>query len=107
MELAFILVYAAILGLVAPYLGIDLKLIGSLVPGAIALVFGTLSWAALTWVGLPYDEAWIWLIVMLGMPAAIWFGAKYIDKRRAAGKSLKPVAKKDNSNKDDAVILSA
>ena len=38
MELAFILVYAAILGLVAPYLGIDLKLIGSLVPGAIALV---------------------------------------------------------------------
>ena len=62
MELAFILVYAAILGLVAPYLGIDLKLIGSLVPGAIALVFGALSWAALTWVGLPYDEAWIWLI---------------------------------------------
>jgi hypothetical protein len=44
---------------------------------------------------------------MLGMPAAIWFGAKYIDKRRAAGKSLKPAAKKANSNNDDVVILSA
>ncbi|MEN9965837.1 MAG: hypothetical protein RJA60_834 [Actinomycetota bacterium] len=84
MELAFILVYAAILGLVAPYLGIDLKLIGSLVPGAIALVFGTLSWAALTWVGLPYDEAWIWLIVMLGMPAVMILSVRFMSAKRSA-----------------------
>jgi hypothetical protein len=84
MELAFILVYAAILGLVAPYLGIDLKLIGSLVPGAIALVFGTLSWAALTWVGLPYDEAWIWLIVMLGMPAVMILSVRIMSAKRSA-----------------------
>jgi hypothetical protein len=84
MELAFILVYAAILGLVAPYLGIDLKLIGSLVPGAIALVFGTLSWAALTWVGLPYDETWIWLIVMLGMPAVMIFSVRWMSAKRSA-----------------------
>lgn len=84
MELAFILVYAAILGLVAPYLGIDLKLIGSIVPGAIALVFGTLSWAALTWVGLPYDEAWIWLIVMLGMPAVMILSVRFMSAKRSA-----------------------
>ena len=84
MELAFILIYAAILGLVAPYLGIDLKLIGSLVPGAIALVFGTLSWAALTWVGLPYDEAWIWLIVMLGMPAVMILSVRFMSAKRSA-----------------------
>ena len=84
MELAFILVYAAILGLVAPYLGIDLKLIGSLVPGAIALVFGTLSWAALTWVGLPYDEAWIWLVVMLGMPAVMILSVRFMSAKRSA-----------------------
>jgi hypothetical protein len=44
---------------------------------------------------------------MLGMPAAIWFGAKYIQKRREAGKSLKPASKKDNSANDDIIILSA
>jgi hypothetical protein len=44
---------------------------------------------------------------MLGMPAAIWFGAKYIQKRREAGKPLKPAAKKTDSNADDIIILSA
>ena len=84
MELAFILVYAAILGLVAPYLGIDLKLIGSLVPGAIALVFGSITWAVLTWVGLQYDEAWIWLIVMLGMPAVMVLSVRWMSAKRSA-----------------------
>jgi hypothetical protein len=84
MELAFILIYAAILGLVAPYLGIDLKVIGSLVPGAIALVFGSLSWAVLTWVGLQYDEAWIWLIVMLGMPAIMILSVRWMSAKRSA-----------------------
>jgi len=84
MELAFILVYAAILGLVAPFLGIDVKRIGSLVPGAIALVFGAVVWAILTWVGFKYDEAWIWLIVMLGMPSAMVFGVRRISAKRSA-----------------------
>lgn len=84
MELAFILIYAAILGLVAPFLGIDIKRIGSLVPGAIALVFGALVWALLTWVGLKYDEAWIWLIVMLGMPAAMVLVVRRISSKRPA-----------------------
>jgi hypothetical protein len=84
MELAFILVYAAILGLVAPFLGIDVKRIGSLVPGAISLVFGAVVWAILTWVGLKYDEAWIWLIVMLGMPAAMFLGVRRISSKRPA-----------------------
>jgi hypothetical protein len=84
MELAFILVYAAILGLVAPFLGIDVKRIGSLVPGAIALVFGAMAWAILTWLGFQYDEAWIWLVVMLGMPAAMVFGVRRIASKRPA-----------------------
>lgn len=84
MELAFILVYAAILGLVAPFLGIDVKRIGSLVPGAISLVFGSIAWALLTWFGFKYDEAWIWLIVMLGMPAAMIFSVRLISAKRSA-----------------------
>lgn len=84
MELAFILVYAAILGLVAPYLGLDTKAMGSLVPGAIALVKGALAWAVLTWCGMHYDQAWIWVIVMLAMPAAMVIGVRRMAKQRAA-----------------------
>jgi hypothetical protein len=83
MELAFILVYAAILGLVAPYLGIDVKKIGSLVPGAIALTKGALAWAFLTWCGMHYDQAWIWVIVMLAMPAAMVIGTRWLSSKRA------------------------
>lgn len=107
LNVLFIVIYAGILGLVAPYVGIKSDNYGSLVPTALGLVSGSVLWILLTWVGLHYDEAWIWVIVMLGMPAAMWFGAKYIDRRRAAGKSLKPAAKKDSSANDDVVILSA
>ena len=82
MELAFILVYAAILGLVAPYLGINTQAVGSLVPGAIALVKGALAWAVLTWCGMHYDQAWIWIIVMLAMPAAMVIGVRWMANKR-------------------------
>jgi hypothetical protein len=44
---------------------------------------------------------------MLGMPAAMWFGGKLIEKRRKEGKSLKPSSKKKNSDStaDEIVIL--
>ena len=84
MELAFILVYAAILGLVAPYLGLNTKAMGSLVPGAIALVKGALAWAVLTWCGMHYDQAWIWVIVVLAMPAAMVIGVRRMATQRAA-----------------------
>ena len=84
MELAFMLVYAVILGLVAPYLGLAVEQIGALVPGAIALVSGSLAWALLTWLGLQYDEAWIWLIAMLGMPTAMVFGVRKLAAKRSA-----------------------
>ena len=112
LNVLFIVIYALILGLVAPYIGVKSDHYGSLVPTALGVISGSLLWIVGTWAGLHYDQAWIWLIVMLGMPAAIWFGAKFIEKRRAAGKSLKPgdkkpAAKKDETKADDIVILSA
>ncbi len=67
---AVILVYAAILGLVAPYIGIESEHLGALVPSAFAFVAGSLLSLILTWVGLPFANAWFWIIVMLLMPAA-------------------------------------
>jgi uncharacterized membrane protein YfcA len=107
LNVLFIVIYAGILGLVAPYVGIKSDNYGSFVPTSLGVISGSVLWILGTWVGLHYDQVWIWLIVMLGMPAAIWFGAKFIEKRREAGKSLKFAAKKDSSANDDIVILSA
>jgi hypothetical protein len=52
-------------------------------PGAIATIYGALLWAILTWTGLSYTDPWIWLIVMLTMPVAMWFGAKRVEASRA------------------------
>jgi hypothetical protein len=39
-------------------------------------------WVLLTWLGFGYTDAWIWSIVMLGMPVAMFFGARALDKQR-------------------------
>lgn len=83
LNILFIVIYAGLLGLVAPYIGLDSDAYGSYVPTGLAIVSGSALWLILTWAGLHYDQAWIWLIVMLGMPAATWFGAKYLEKARA------------------------
>jgi hypothetical protein len=83
LDVAFLAVYGAILGLVAPYVGVTSHRYHVVVPGAIAISFGALLFGALTWTGLSYTEPWIWLIVMLTMPVAMWFGAKRLDAHRA------------------------
>jgi hypothetical protein len=82
MEIAFLVVYAAILGLVAPYVIGKREQYGSLVPAVASLVAGSALWAILTWVGLKYDEGWIWVIVMLAMPAALFIATSYLAKQR-------------------------
>lgn len=84
---AVILIYSAILGLVAPYIGIESEHLGELVPSAFAFLKGMFLSLILTWVGLPFDNAWFWIIVMLLMPAAAWFGPRWLLARRAAADS--------------------
>lgn len=84
MEILVLLAYAAILALVAPFVLPKTEHYGSLVPAALSLVSGAVLWLLLTWFGFHYDEAWIWFIVMLAMPAAAWFGAGYLAKTRQA-----------------------
>lgn len=82
----FLAIYAVIIGLVAPYVGIKSENYGSFVPTAIALITGALLWIIGTWVGLHYDQPWIWMIVMLLMPVGMWFGCGALDALREAGK---------------------
>ena len=83
LDVAFLAVYGAILGLVAPYVAVTSDKYHAIVPGAIAISFGSLLWAALTWSGMSYTQPWIWLIVMLAMPAAMWFGSARLEAARA------------------------
>lgn len=71
MEILIILGYAAILGLVAPYLTTKSSEYGVLVPPAISAIAGSILWVILTWAGFKYEEAWIWIIIMLAMPVVM------------------------------------
>ena len=82
MELLVVFAYAGLLALVAPFVLPKSDFYGKLVPFSIALTAGSVLWIVLTWVGLSYQEAWIWLIVMLAMPAAGWIGTTRLAKLR-------------------------
>jgi uncharacterized membrane protein YeaQ/YmgE (transglycosylase-associated protein family) len=82
MEFLFIVFYTAILGLVAPYVKIGSDRYGSLVPPAIGLATGSVLWILLTWLGFSYVDGWIWSIVMLSMPVAMFFGSRALEKKR-------------------------
>jgi hypothetical protein len=89
MEILVLLAYAAILALVAPFVLPKSEHYGSLVPAGISLVSGSVMWLILTWAGFHYDEAWIWFIVMLAMPAAVIFGTRYLATTRAQAEEKK------------------
>jgi uncharacterized membrane protein YeaQ/YmgE (transglycosylase-associated protein family) len=82
MELVFILVYGSILGLMAPYLLTRTESYGVLLAPAIALVYGFVAWTICTWAGLSYSDYWIWTITMLGMPAAMILGIRFLANSR-------------------------
>ena len=114
-EVAFIVIYAALLGLVFPYVSPGVKNYGALIPAAISLAAGSLVWGILALIGMPDTEAWIWVITMVAMPVAMGFGSKYYSRFREQGK-LDFVLKISNAidgataadkNADDVVVLSA
>lgn len=82
MEFLFIVFYTVILGLVAPYVQMGSDRYGILVPPTIGLATGSVLWILLTWLGFGYTDGWIWSIVMIAMPIAMFFGSKALDKQR-------------------------
>lgn len=81
--IAFVVVYGLLLGLLAPYiLGDNRENYGMLVAPGVAIVSGVVLWSIFTWVGLSANDAWIWLLVMLSMPVAVWFGVHRLVKIR-------------------------
>ncbi|MEN9752430.1 MAG: hypothetical protein RL670_121 [Actinomycetota bacterium] len=83
-EIGFLVVYAAILGMVAPYVLGASDDYGILLPAVGSLASGLLLWVVLIWVGLPTDNAFTWIIVMLAMPVALFFAVRLLSRRRDA-----------------------
>ena len=68
---AVLVFYAAILGMVAPYVFTKSEEYGKLLPPAISLIAGSALWVALTWLGFKYEEGYIWAIIMVAMPVVM------------------------------------
>ena len=96
MELLVIIIYAAILGLAAPYVNVHSRDYGQLVPSAFALNSGAILWGILIWTGIGATNAWTWIIIMLAMPAAMAIGANRLAAARRAADAEQLVKIKTN-----------
>jgi lipopolysaccharide export LptBFGC system permease protein LptF len=96
MEFFFVVFYAAVLALVAPAVNIKSDRYGSFVPATIALATGSFFWILLTVLGFGYTDGWIWSIVMLAMPAAMFFGSKFLSSKRRKKDELALLGSKTN-----------
>lgn len=66
MELLFITLGGAIIGLIARYTLPYRHTHGSVLVPAIGAGVAAVLWVALTWAGLKWDDGWIWWITLLG-----------------------------------------
>ena len=66
MELLFIALGGALLGLGARYLLPNRHTHGAVLIPALGVIAATVLWVALTWAGLKWDGGWIWWITLVG-----------------------------------------
>jgi hypothetical protein len=65
-ELLFIALGGALLGLGARYLLPNRHTHGAVLIPALGVIAATVLWVALTWAGLKWDGGWIWWITLVG-----------------------------------------
>ncbi|WP_285113379.1 hypothetical protein [Leifsonia sp. fls2-241-R2A-40a] len=71
MELLFVVLGGAIIGLAGRYLLPDRHTHGSVLVPAVGVIASAVLWVALTWAGLKWDGGWIWWITLLGTAAIV------------------------------------
>ncbi|MFT2689509.1 hypothetical protein [Clavibacter zhangzhiyongii] len=70
MELLFVALFGALVGLVARYALPHRATHGALLVPAVGVAAAMVAWVALTWAGLPWDQGVIW-IATLGIAALV------------------------------------
>ncbi len=82
MELLFVVLGGAILGLVARYSLPRRHTYGSALVPAIGAGVAAVVWVALTWLGWPWDGGWIWVVSLVAAGLAAAASAWLIGPRR-------------------------
>jgi hypothetical protein len=89
MELVFVVIIAAAVGFVLPYLLRGRETYGILMPAAVASAVSSVVWVGLLWLGLTFDGGWIWAIsLVLGAVAALVVTLVLPPRRYAADRAL-------------------
>jgi len=82
MELLFVIVIAAAIGLIIRYLVPQRGTYGVLLLPAIAAAAASIVWVALLWVGLTFDGTWIWVASLAASGIAALVVALVLPRRR-------------------------
>ncbi|RFA19971.1 hypothetical protein [Subtercola boreus] len=82
MELLFVILGGIIIGLLGRYLLPLREMHGALLVPAIGALTAAIVWEALTWLGLPYDGGWIWVITFVGTAVVVAIATTFLGRSR-------------------------
>lgn len=88
MELLFVCLAGALIGLLARYGMPGRELHGSVLIPAIGTGTAALVWVALTLLGMPWDGGWIWTITLVATPLIVAAANLIIAHRRREDDAL-------------------
>ncbi|KAF0257667.1 hypothetical protein [Clavibacter michiganensis] len=91
MELLFVAIFGALIGLVARYALPHRATHGALLVPAVGTVTAMVAWVALTWAGLRWDQGVIW-IATLALSALVAAGTDLLIGRRRASANARDLA---------------
>ncbi|MFM9920142.1 hypothetical protein [Lacisediminihabitans sp. H27-G8] len=84
MELLFVTLGGAILGLAARYGVPKRDTHGALLVPAIGAIVAAVVWAALTWVGWKFDGGWIWVVSLVAAGVVAILASVFLGRQRTA-----------------------
>lgn len=84
MELLFVTLGGAILGLAARYGVPKRDTHGALLIPAVGAIVASVVWAALTWVGLKFDGGWIWVVSLAAAGVVAGLVGVFLGRQRTA-----------------------
>lgn len=84
MELLFVTVIGACLGLIVRYALPDRTTYGILLLPAVSAAATAVVWVALVWAGLTFDGGWIWVAALVASVVSAALVAVLLPRRRAA-----------------------
>lgn len=82
MELLFVTLGGAILGLAARYGVPKRDTHGALLVPAIGAVVSAVVWAALTWLGWKFDGGWIWVVSLVAAAVVAVLASVFLGRQR-------------------------